>query len=96
MAERVDLWVFAYDIVEDSIRVKVADELGEHGIRVQASVFELHLTKSASRRLWNRIRALCLPCDSLRLYRIPKSAHSDIRNHNGPPIPENADGFWLL
>jgi CRISPR-associated endonuclease Cas2 len=96
MGEAVYLWVFAYDVVEDRIRNQIADELLEHGIRVQNSVFELRLTKSSANRLWMRIRGMALIHDTLRMYKIPTSTFEDIRAQNGPPRPEPYPGFWML
>lgn len=87
--------VFAYDVVSNRLRAKVADLLEEVAVRVQLSVFEGRLTDRELDRLMARLEPLFEPGDKLRVYTLPNSLLTDCRRIGGAPLPEQ-QGFWLL
>lgn len=63
------LYAIAYDIPDDSRRVKVANLLKSYGERVQLSVFECYLDEKLVEDLKARARRLLdLSEDALRIY----------------------------
>lgn len=66
--ERLRLWVVAYDIGDDAVRRQVHDLLGDHGRRVQYSVFECRLGPGGLRVLRRRVAVLLGPDDGIRWY----------------------------
>jgi CRISPR-associated protein Cas2 len=64
-------YVIAYDIADDTRRVKVADVLKDYGRRVQYSVFEARLDAELIARLRERVhREIDDEDDSVRIYRL--------------------------
>jgi CRISPR-associated protein Cas2 len=64
-------FVVVYDIENDKVRNKIADFLGEYGIRVNYSVFEIELTKSQLKKLQKKIlENVNIKFDSVRFYYI--------------------------
>ena len=51
-------YIIAYDIENDRTRNKVSKVLENYGIRLQKSVFECDLTKTALKQLVSEIRSL--------------------------------------
>jgi len=69
MNTKAKLYVIAYDIEENSTRIKVANTLKSFGERVQRSVFECWLTPSELEELKRRLKKLINPeNDSIRIY----------------------------
>ncbi|MFN4071641.1 MAG: CRISPR-associated endonuclease Cas2 [Thermus caldifontis] len=63
------LYAIAYDIPDDSRRVKLANLLKSYGERVQLSVFECYLDEGLLEDLRQRARRLLdLTEDALRIY----------------------------
>ncbi|KHG64407.1 CRISPR-associated protein Cas2 [Thermus sp. 2.9] len=63
------LYAIAYDIPDDSRRVKLANLLKSYGERVQLSVFECYLDERMLKDLLARAKKIVdLTEDSLRLY----------------------------
>ncbi len=63
--------VVAYDITDDDRRRRVSETLENYGTRVQASVFECHLTPAQRTELQERIEGLIEPeTDNVRYYRV--------------------------
>lgn len=62
--------VVTYDISDDARRLRVAKELENWGERTQFSVFECELTEAQEATLLERLRAICLEGDALRVYRL--------------------------
>ncbi|MFZ1416715.1 MAG: CRISPR-associated endonuclease Cas2 [Defluviicoccus sp.] len=87
--------VFAYDVVSDRMRNKVADILEDVSVRVQLSVFEGRLTDRELDGLMARLEPLFEPGDKLRVYTLPNTLLADCRRIGGAPLPEQ-QGFWLL
>jgi len=90
---RSHLYVFAYDIVHNTRRYRVARLLERHGIRVQKSVFEIRGSHAQIDRLAAEAKRQMLPGDSLRVYMIPKASLGFCIAHGGAPIPEPNDFF---
>lgn len=67
MAER-SLVVVAYDITDDKRRVRIAQLLLSFGARVEASVYELWLTKRDLENMWHRITREAQQGDLIRCY----------------------------
>jgi len=95
MADRPMLMVFAYDIVRDRVRARVADLLEDHAVRVQDSVFEARLTHQAATRLFGRLRRLVEPGDMLRMYALSATGLERSLSFGGAPLPEGGD-FWIV
>jgi CRISPR-associated protein Cas2 len=67
----MSLFLICYDIVEDGRRAKIARLLESQAQRVQASVFEAHLSNAQRKELRSRLSKLIEPKeDSLRIYSI--------------------------
>jgi CRISPR-associated protein Cas2 len=65
------LYAIAYDIPDDTRRLRVADALLDFGRRVQYSVFEAQLDDGLLQRLRERLAGLIeAPEDSVRIYRL--------------------------
>lgn len=89
------LYVFAYDIVDDRRRDRVASLLQSHGARVQDSVFEIRLTREGAELLAAEAKARMLPPDNLRAYPIPDLLLRHCIVHGGAPVSE-AGEFYLF
>lgn len=63
------LYVVAYDVTEDKERDRVADVLEGFGFRLQQSVFECRLTRTALERVRQRLEALTLATGFVAIYR---------------------------
>lgn len=87
------LHVFAYDIVHNTRRYRVARLLERHGLRVQKSIFEIRGTRREIVRLAAEAKRQMLPGDSLRVYRIPRASLKYCIAQGGAPIPEQNDFF---
>jgi CRISPR-associated protein Cas2 len=72
------LWVFAYDVVEDRRRSKIAEILLNAGVRVNKSVFECQLSRAAAQRLSSQVGAMLRPGDHLRVYRLCDACRSEV------------------
>jgi CRISPR-associated protein Cas2 len=95
MAERERVFVFCYDITRDRIRVRVADILGDHAVRVQRSVFEARLTRPRAHALARLAAQHLEPGDSLRVYAVTTDGLAESFAFGPPPLPERQD-FYLL
>jgi CRISPR-associated protein Cas2 len=89
------LFVFAYDVVKDNVRTRLADLLDEHADRVQDSVFEARMTAQAAEAIGARAARLLGPDDSLRVYCITQAGLPHCRAH-GVGVPPEADDFLLV
>lgn len=87
--------VFAYDVISNRIRSKVADILEEVAVRVQLSVFEGRLTDRELDDVMARLQPLFAPEDKLRVYTLPDGLLRSCHRIGGAPLPEQ-QGFWLL
>lgn len=95
MARPRHLYVFAYDIERDSVRMRVAALLERRLTRVQRSVFEGGLTVEEARALFQSASRLLFPGDSLRAYCIPEEVRDRAMLSGGAPLSETED-FWLV
>lgn len=90
-----EFFVFAYDVVSDRRRARIARLLEDEGIRVQKSVFEVRVSPARARSLAERIDRHLDPGDSLRVYPLsPVAVGSVIVVGSGLP-PEQGD-FLLV
>ena len=89
------IWVFCYDVTDNGMRKRLADLLLDHAVRVQESVFEGRMTKTAAKKLARECARYILPGDSLRAYRITDRALEDCLAIGGAPVAEAGD-FWLV
>lgn len=70
----------AYDIPDQTRRLKMADLLLDHGQRVQDSVFELWVSGDALEELIKRMGELTdAKTDSVRLYRLCRSCQGQVQ-----------------
>ena len=67
-------YVACYDVTSDSERDRVTDVLEGYGFRVQKSVFECRLTRSAKEKLLQQLAQLELRTGFVFLYTIGSSA----------------------
>ena len=95
MAEREMLMVFAYDVVKDKVRARVADLLEAELVRVQKSVFEGRMTRAAATKLGCRAMALMEPGDSLRVYAVTAVGLKHSQSFGTLPMAEPHD-YWLV
>jgi CRISPR-associated protein Cas2 len=62
-------WVVCFDIKDDKKRKIIGDMLGEYGVRVQRSVFEIEITDTKLEKILEKIeRMIDNKEDSLRFY----------------------------
>lgn len=78
-------YIAAYDIAQDQERARVAAVLEGYGLRVQFSVFQLRLTRSALGRLERDLEALGLQTGLVSIYRL--HAGSSPRQIGAVPPP---------
>ncbi len=95
MAEAPMLTIFAYDIIDDRRRARLAQLLEDKLSRVQDSVFEGWLTAAAAGRLSDRASLLLDDADSLRVYAVPRAALRHCRSLGPLPLMAPHD-YWLL
>ncbi len=89
------LYIYAYDIANDRRRVRAARLLGDHGARVQHSVFEVIQSADESARLVHKVERELEPGDRLRVYAMPLASVSTIHCYGGAPVQQGRD-WWLL
>lgn len=89
------LYVFAYDVVDDPVRRRIASLLEKRGTRVQESVFEVRTTQSKAEQLLRRLDTERKTGDAIRMYCLTEDGRQRSRAAGGPPIPERTE-FWLL
>lgn len=94
MADREMLTVYCYDIARPRTRARVAALMEAQAVRVQDSVFEVRLTRSAADQLYDRVAELIDPGDLLRMYAISAAGFERCRSQ-GAPIAEDGD-FWIV
>ena len=95
MADRIMLMVYCYDISSARTRARVADMLERSCVRVQESVFETRLPRSAADRLFGRLTQLLDTGDGLRMYAISGAGRERCRVHGGAPLAEDGS-FWIV
>lgn len=95
MTDRPMLTVYCYDVADERVRSRVSEMLEKRATRVQESVFEARLPKTAADRLFDRLLALLMEGDKLRMYAIGASGLPRCRSHGGGPIGEEGD-FWIV
>ena len=88
------LFLACYDVTEDREREKVAEVLEGVGLRVQRSVFECRLTRSARERVLEGLRALGLQSGFVYLY--PLDARGKRLTVGESPPEPFADGKFSL
>jgi len=95
MARPQHIFVFAYDIVRDRLRTKVADLLEQRLVRVQDSVFEGRMTAQEAKRLGETLAGMIEPDDSLRIYCITEAGRDASLAFGPTPLPEAAP-YYLV
>jgi CRISPR-associated protein Cas2 len=95
MADTDFLVVFAYDIVSDRNRRRIAEIPEAHATRVQRSVFEGRMKLKAAEHLLRRLDREREDGDSIRMYVLTEQGRERSRSLGGAPIPERTE-FWLL
>jgi CRISPR-associated protein Cas2 len=88
------LVVFAYDIVRDRARARVAALLEQEAVRVQKSVFEGQMSEAKARKIAQRIERELAPEDSLRVYFLGDTASRTLTRGATPPVEMHE--FYLL
>ena len=74
------LYLVSYDVSDDNCRRHVMEALKDFGRRVQFSVFECNLDKSALDELMGRLEFEIDPAtDSCRLYRLCEACAGEVR-----------------
>lgn len=89
------LTVVAYDIADNRRRRKAAKILEDEMVRVQESVFEARLTRTATTKLLARLNKILGNEDSLRVYAIPKDGLERCHQQGGAPMLDDRD-YWLM
>ena len=89
------LWVVAYDITDDRRRASVRRILGDHGKRVQYSVFECWLEKHAMESLRQRLAQHLDETDGIRWYPLCRWCENDA-DWWGDAEPSEKPSFYLL
>jgi len=86
--------VVAYDITDNTRRLKVATTLKDYGERVQYSVFECLLDE---KRLESLIREVTEPIeleqDSIRIYRLCEGCRKEVKVYGRGVVTEDPDVF---
>ncbi len=78
MSRRV--WVLAYDISDDALRLRVQHALERVGERRQKSVFECRLNPAEMEFVWAELGALIDPtCDSVLAWPLTRTGHAQSR-----------------
>jgi len=96
MALREMMMVFSYDVSDNKRRRRVAKRLEDEMSRVQKSVFEARMSRTAAERLANEISALIEPGDSLRVYAVGDAGFARSAVY-GASVPfEAPEGYWLI
>jgi CRISPR-associated endonuclease Cas2 len=95
MSDDLQLFVIAYDIVDDRRRARVSALLEQSATRVQLSLFEAMVTAQDAAKLTQKVIHMLAAGDKLRAYPLPSRMTDEIVSFGGPPI-ENNDGYWLL
>ena len=95
VARKDIIWVFAYDIVDNRARRRVAALLEDYAVRVQGSVFEGRMHKKTMLSLADKIEMFLIQGDKLRIYPLPDSLIKKCHSYGGAPLPEK-DEFWLF
>lgn len=89
------LYVFSYDIVGNRERRRVASILEDACVRVQDSVFEARMSRTAAEKLTRTAARELDEGDSLRVYAIGDGMLGRCLAYGAPPLPERHD-FYLL
>lgn len=71
---RSSLYIASYDLEDDRERSRVAKVLEGFGVRVQKSVFECRLTKTALRQLSGRLGDLGMKTGNVLVYRAERDS----------------------
>lgn len=80
-------YLVCYDIEDDRERVRIAKCLEHYGLRVQYSVFEVHLSsKALLKRLRTELKGLVTEPADIRFYRLTQDALGDCQALSGQPI----------
>jgi CRISPR-associated protein Cas2 len=87
--------VFVYDIFSDKRRVRLADLLEDHAVRVQDSVFEARLDDNALTAIVREIAGITDPEDKVRIYTLTQEGLKRSLSLGGVPLPEEQN-FWLV
>lgn len=95
MAGTRHLVLIAYDISDNKDRTRVAAVLEAEMVRVQGSLFEGWMTRTAAQRLANEAALLIDACDSLRLYVVPRGGVGAAKAWGFPPAPLT-DGMLIV
>lgn len=92
-----EMWVVAYDVVNDGRRQRVANALARHGDRVQRSVFIVRLAPGGSRVLAAQVGAIIDPAtDSVHLVPQCGRCEGSIIELGQAIIPPAADCWVVL
>ena len=89
-------WVISYDIKDNKRRNSIAQELKNHGKRVQYSVFECLLPNEKALKLIKKIeRLIDSKQDSIRYYKLCETCRSKIMILGKGKITEDKDVYIL-
>lgn len=72
---RVGTYLVCYDVTEDRERDRVAKVVGAYGLRIQLSVFECRLSRTALVALRRQLEALQLRTGGVIICRLDERAH---------------------
>lgn len=89
--EESRLYVFAYDVSNDTKRARLARVLEREGARVQGSVFELRVAHEKAMSLGDGLKKYLDRGDSLRIYHVPDMALRFSAAYGGTPLPQPGD-----
>ena len=72
-------FLIVYDISENKIRNKISNILKQYGTRVQYSAFEIEISKTELKYLFDEIEKIIDPeTDSIFAFELPKNAQKGI------------------
>lgn len=84
------MYLAVYDVTDDGERERVAGVLEGYGLRVQKSVFECRLTRSAKERMVSELEKLELKSGFLFLYQLgPAVRRQGVGSCPGEPFSES-------
>lgn len=99
MSARETLYLVSYDITDNKMRRRIANELENYGLRVQYSVFECRLTKTRLRQLYAALLPFCTgETDTIRIYTLCETCAGKLRIIGNPETPkaEEPEGIIII
>lgn len=95
---RTAAYLVCYDVTEDRERNRVAKVVEDYGLRIQFSVFECRLSRSALAELRRQLEALQLTTGGVAICRLDDRArrHQIGKPHTAEPLAGNTTHSLLV